>query len=52
MPQLRGVPGGKWVLIEIAETTSLLKAKVNLIGFTHLNTKNAYTCTTETKLLG
>lgn len=50
MPQLRGVPGGKWVLIEIAETTSLLKAKVNLIGFTHLNTKNAYTCTTETKL--
>lgn len=39
MPQLQGVPGGKWVLIEITETTSQLKAKVNLIGFTHLNPK-------------
>ena len=31
MPQLQGVPGGKWVLIEITETTSLSRQRLTCL---------------------
>lgn len=42
MPQLQGVPGGKWVLIEIPETAPQVKAKVNPNSFTHLIQKHKF----------